>query len=202
MKEFIVFISSPSDVEDERKIISKVIDEINWYYEPIKGIPKLKPISSEDARPKITNSHPQTVIDEQIDKYDLYLGIFGNKYGTPTEKYGSGTVHEFYNALEKLNEDPKAIEISVYFSTQLPTNKNEANMNDLLKIEKFKEEISGKGLYKEYESIDKFEEIIRRHLRSFILEKSSVLIEEDYEDKFDERIGEYLEILTDEISKI
>ena len=49
MNEYIVFISSPSDVEDERKIITKVIDEINWYYEPIKDIPKLKPISSDDA---------------------------------------------------------------------------------------------------------------------------------------------------------
>ena len=44
------------------------------------------------------------IINKQIsDNYEIYLGIFWTKYGSPTDEYDSGVIEEFENAI-KLNK--------------------------------------------------------------------------------------------------
>lgn len=202
MKEYVVFVSSPSDTKEERSVITEIIDEINWYYEPVEEIPRLKLLDLENnVRSKITGLEPQAIIDEQIKGYDVFIGIFRNKFGTPTEKYGSGTEQEFYNAWEKYNENPDSVEISFYFCSKLPSDKKEVNMEDLMAINKFKEKIGNEGFYKEYDSIKKFKEIIRADLRNFVLEKRFFASGDDLEDKIDGRIGNFANELANQIRK-
>ncbi len=204
MKEYSIFVSSPSDVQEERTIISNVINEINSFYEHDPNIPRLKLIDLKtNVRPTINDNEPQRNIDEQIeDNYNVFIGILWRKYGTPTENYESGTEQEFYNAFNKYKANKDSMDILFYFRVDLPKTSNELNVEDLYKIEKFKKEIGKKGFYKEYKSIQEFEELIKNDLRNFILEKrESSNNNDDIDDKIDKHIEEFLEKFTEELSK-
>ena len=50
-------------------------------------------------------SDPQQIINSQVsDEYDIFIGILWTRFGTPTERAGSGTEEEFsWSLLEPLN---------------------------------------------------------------------------------------------------
>ena len=145
MKEYTIFISSPDDVKEERNIIENAINETNRYYRHDEKIPKLNLIKLEtDVRSIITNQEAQTVIDKQIEgKYNVFIGILWKKFGTPTEKYGSGTEQEFYNAYNKHLEDPNSMDLMFYFCTKDLIFKD-VNVEQLASVEKFKKELQNK----------------------------------------------------------
>ena len=59
------------------------------------------------TRPGIGQS-AQDVINPQIgDDYDIFLGMFGIRFGTPTREWQSGTEEEFRRALSRFKRsDP------------------------------------------------------------------------------------------------
>ena len=95
-----IFISSPSDVEEERKIALAVIEELNKSFCPSLNI-NLFPLTWEDNTYPSVGEYSQDVINAQITDYDVFVGIMANRFGTPTLKSGSGTEEEFNKAYEK-----------------------------------------------------------------------------------------------------
>ena len=107
-----IFISSPNDLKDEREICKRIINELN------ATLPKehdvwLDPFFWEEETRVIGMGTPQGLIDSPAE-YDLFIGMFWKRYGTPTgdidpetgEKYMSGTEQEFkeaYQAWKKSN---------------------------------------------------------------------------------------------------
>ncbi|WP_296883777.1 DUF4062 domain-containing protein [uncultured Methanobrevibacter sp.] len=181
MEEYRIFIGSPSDVQEERKTIEEIIDEMNGYYEHL-NVPKLKLISLKtDVRSKIGNFEGQSVIDKQIDdKYNVFIGILWKKFGTKTENYDSGTEQEFYNAFEKYEKDPKSMEIMFYFCER-NSDFNEIDGEQLALVQNFRKNLGDKGLYKTYSSIEDFKEMIKNDLILLITERNI-----DFEDSSDE----------------
>lgn len=151
------------------------------------------------VRPRINGQEPQAVIDEQLDgRFDVFIGIFWKKFGTPTEKYGSGTEQEFYNAWNKHQEDSESMEILFYFCKRLPKTSDELDGEQFTKVMNFKKEISRRGFFKEYDSFDNFEKMVKNDLRNFVLEKKST---SSYEDEIDKRIEDFATQLADRISR-
>ncbi len=112
------FISSPGDCQRERESCEKVIDQIN------NGLAKHLGLSFEtfmweyDVLPDVGKSG-QEIIDEYVQKsnYDIFVGIMKNRFGHPTKKAGSGTEHEFNDALNrKKKTTPKTYPKSYSFS--------------------------------------------------------------------------------------
>ena len=95
-----VFVSSPGDVAEERQLLEEVVDRVNRTEGIGRGIILQLWKWEENALRRIGPS-PQQVIDEQLPQYDIYLGILGGRFGTPTDTYGSGTEKEFHDALER-----------------------------------------------------------------------------------------------------
>lgn len=161
-----IFISSPSDVIEEREIIRKTVQSLNMAYKgtdfPYFNIIELK----QDIRSDIGSGFgPQEIIDKQIDnKYDIFIGILWKRYGTSTENYGSGTEQEFENALKSGSK------VMFYFSN-VPVSPEEIIPEEFEKILKFKEKISDKGLYYEYNSMLDFEKLVYNNLRILAIEK-------------------------------
>ncbi|MER0041103.1 hypothetical protein [Pseudomonas sp. MGal98] len=93
-----VFIASPSDVSDERKILDSVINELNKTWSKSLKL-RLEPIKWEtDAYPNF-GPYSQDVINNQIDDdYDIFIAIFWSKIGTKTPAAQSGTIEEFERA--------------------------------------------------------------------------------------------------------
>lgn len=172
MSELNIFISSPSDVKNEREVIEDVINNMNNFYD-VTDFPKLNIVSlQKNVRSDITNTNAQNVIDSQIkDKYDVFIGILWKRFGTPTDRYNSGTEQEFENAFKIHTQNPNSIKILFYFCNKSPKNLNELDPKQWTMVSDFKNKLqNNKGLYKTYESIDEFKEIITNDLKLLITE--------------------------------
>src|SRR5262245_46333996 len=95
-----VVVASPGDVQPERDLMPRIVDEVN------QGIGKAKQIALQLSRWE-TDSHPgfhplgpQGLVDDvlAIEDCDLLVGIFWKKFGTPVPDAASGTEHEFLKA--------------------------------------------------------------------------------------------------------
>lgn len=99
-----VFISSPNDLIAEREIYKRIINELNMVLPKEYGA-WIDPFFWEDQTRVIGMGLAQSRIDSPAD-YDLFIGMLGRRYGTPTgaidpetgEKYMSGTEQEFKEA--------------------------------------------------------------------------------------------------------
>lgn len=107
MKKLRIFISSPSDVQQERVVAKKVITELNKTF--AKYV-ELIPLLWEDM-PLLASSSFQKGIDQIINKYSIDIAVFilwsrlgstlGNLYLKPDgSPYCSGTEYEFDMMME------------------------------------------------------------------------------------------------------
>ncbi|WP_132546776.1 DUF4062 domain-containing protein, partial [Rhodovulum euryhalinum] len=90
IQEISVFVSSPGDVVLERGAVSEVCEEINLDVGRRLGF-RIQPITWESHTVPQKSGRSQEAINDQIEEYDVYLGIMAARFGTDTGIYGSGT---------------------------------------------------------------------------------------------------------------
>lgn len=156
------FISCPSDIGEEVKSLSLIIEQLNktigahedYMIEALNW--KLDTYSSigEDA---------QSVINHQIDdEYDVLIAIIWKKLGSPTKRENSGTVEEIKNAIKNNKK------FLIFFNNNSP-NLNEVDIEELQRIREFKKELSSQGvLYKEFSTLTEFENLFRANMSNLI----------------------------------
>lgn len=150
-----IFISSPSDVNAEKELALKVIEELNRTLCESNGLTLFPFTWEKNTYPAIGND-PQDVINKQIGDYDIFVGIMANRFGTPTHRAGSGTEEEYNIAFE--NRDSK--EIMFFFKDGL-TQPSSLDLKQLKKVNAFKQKITNDNgvLYKQF--AENFENIFR-----------------------------------------
>lgn len=109
-----VFVSSPSDVAEERAALDEVVAAVNRTDGAALGFRRDLVKWETNITPQL-GPRPQQVVDEQTPVYDIYVGILKHRFGTKTGRYGSGTEKEFRDALRRWN-DTGAPWILFYFS--------------------------------------------------------------------------------------
>ncbi|WP_395375478.1 hypothetical protein [Marinicella sp. W31] len=160
-----VFLSAPSDVDEECSIVLKISNEINEIWSRYLGV-QLKIIHFKNLRPTIDDDLQKGVNRQVGDNYDMYLGILWNRIGTETPRAISGTVEEFKRAFYRFDKDA-SVEIMVYFKRQTK-NDEQAGM-----VEDFKREVGDLGVrYQKFEDIETFESMMRSHLSVYMQEKA------------------------------
>jgi hypothetical protein len=164
IKQINLFISCPGDIKDELNSIEVIVKEFNKTFGKISNFLIQIVHWNEDTYTDI-GEDGQEIINNQID-YDILIGILWMKLGTPTKRDKSGTVEEINRAIE----NPKKQQL-IYFKTATPSNLNAINTSELDDIMEFKKELSKKLLYKEFESIEKFETLFRLNLSSLMKDK-------------------------------
>jgi HEAT repeat protein len=93
-----VFLASPSDLEEERRIARETVERVNrvtgrrvdWHIELLGW---------EDTLPG--HGRPQALINKDVDSCDLFVGILWRRWGQPTGEYSSGFEEEFTRALKR-----------------------------------------------------------------------------------------------------
>lgn len=161
INNFSIFLSSPKDTKKERKIITKVIDEINSSAE-LSNI-YLNLIKWESNSTPGVDSEPQGVIDRQFDEYDIFIGIFNRDFGTPTAYSESGTVHEFERAYEKFIQKKK-VSILFYLKNE-KIRFHDIKIHDANKIYKFRDRLSYCGiLFYLFNDDKEFEKEVKNHI--------------------------------------
>ncbi len=159
-----VFAASPNDVAEERGALEEIIRELNTTWADTLGI-RLDLVRWETHTSPGFGDDAQDVINEQIPtNYDIFIGIMWTRFGTPTQRAGSGTEEEFMRAYERHTQDPKSIEIMFYFKNA-PVSPSELDPDQLRAISEFRSRLGELGgLYFQFNSIDDFRNITRLHL--------------------------------------
>lgn len=165
IKNIRLFIASPCDVQEEREIVREIVDDLNKidFY---KNRMSIEVIGWEsDTVSSITGESGQNIVNAQIgDNYDIFLGIMGKRFGTPTDKAGSGTEEEFNNAFDKYRTEGTP-HIGFFFSEKPTSIDTEDEANQLLQVIKFKNKLKKIGLITPYEDIFDFEKRVRHFLK-------------------------------------
>jgi hypothetical protein len=157
-----IFFSSPGDVEEERGIARDVIEELQRLHGEKMRVNLTHKAWETDSYPAI--GRPQGVINQQIGEYEIFVGVFWSRYGTPTGEAESGTVEEFERALE--NRDQDDIPAVLFYFRQTPVKMETIEkLKQKMKVVRFREQYGDKaGLYKTYKDTDDFERKLRRGL--------------------------------------
>ena len=170
-----VFVSSPSDLEEERDILGEVIDELNRS----SDLTVLRLIRWETHGVPGIGSSPQDLLNKELspEDADIFIGLMWMRFGTPTDNAGSGTEEEFNRAIERYCDHNDAIRIMFYFKTSAPTLLNEIDVDQLSQVRRFKASLSDKGvLYSEFDTLDTFTRNVRVHLRTLQAQDHQVSI--------------------------
>jgi len=152
-----VFVSSPTDVDKERKIVYNIIEEWN-IINTRKRKQILRSVTWEKDVYSAFGESVQEIINKQIlDDADILIGIFNARLGTPTKEYNSGSVEEIIKHIDK--NKPAMI----YFSNA-DIERKILDIEQLKKLDEFKNWCKDKAVYFEYNNLDNFSNIIRTQL--------------------------------------
>src|SRR2546421_326447 len=115
-----IVVASPGDVAQERKLLARVVDDLNHGLAGHLGIRLELWRWETDSFPGFHPQGPQGQIDRAMDieHCDVVIGIFWKRFGTPTTDAKSGTEHELRRAIESYNKESKP-HVMVYFSQKL-----------------------------------------------------------------------------------
>ena len=168
-----VFVSSPSDVAEERKVLDEVIARINRTYGQARQALLEAWKWETDVVPQI-GPKAQAVVDKQMPThYDVYLGIMKHRFGTPTDGYGSGTEKEFNDAFERWGKVGSTWILFYFDKTKLDHFQlNDEQFEQFTKVRQFRKKLEGMGLHAAYEGVrgsdEGFFEKVDLHLRNLL----------------------------------
>lgn len=177
LKIYKCFISSPGDCQNERESTQKILDLINNGLALHLGINFKSFMWEYDVLPDM-GKNGQVIIDEYIKKsnYDIFIGIMKNRFGHPTKKAGSGTEHEFNDAIERKGKSDSSIPKILFFfgkeSIDIDDPQIEKIISQRKKVKNFKGKIQDNGLYIDFTDIDNFENTLQQKLELFVKENS------------------------------
>ncbi len=167
MKRLKVFLASPGDLKEERKIVKEVVDRINtivgrrvdWHIE-LYGW--------EDILPGF--SRPQALINKEVDACDLFLGMLWQRWGEPTGEFSSGFEEEFERACKKRKET-NSPEIWLFFKS-VEEDRLKDPGEQLSKVIKFKKEQEEKKelLFKGFKDPLEWDKLIHDSLSAYLLD--------------------------------
>ena len=159
-----MLIASPSDVTEERDIVTSAIYAWNAAHHPTTGI-MLNPVRWETHSYPSSGDRPQAIINKQIvESGDILIGIFGHKLGTPTGVAQSGTIEE----IEEFRKAGKYV--ALYFSTADPPPKHRPRSTEGL--EDYQRERQKDMLYGTFGTPEELRLLVTQHLPRIVVEVS------------------------------
>ena len=169
------FISSSGDCQIEREACQKVIDKINIGLAKHLGINFETFMWEYDVLPDM-GKNGQEIIDEYIikSKYDIFIGVMKNRFGHATKKAGSGTEHEFNDALERKLIDNNSVPRIIFFFGKELIDPDNFDPTQYQQVKDFKSKIGNEGLYVNFDGVLNFEDLLEKKIELFIKENSTI----------------------------
>lgn len=164
-----ILIASPSDTQDERDLLRRVIREWTDDHAEDTGTVLLPVLWETHSLPEM-GDRPQAILNRQLaEKCDVLVGAFWTRLGTPTGEEPSGTVEE----IRKFMKDGKPV--LLYFSDQpaAPSTIDRAQMDAL---KDFRDECRREGIVFMYTSPDALERLARNHLNRLVRDRFGVAV--------------------------
>lgn len=172
-KVYKCFISSPGDCDHERDTCIKVVENVNNRLAKHLGLTFETFMWEYDVLPDM-GMNGQEIIDEYVSKsnYDIFIGIMKNRFGQPTKKAGSGTEHEFNDALRRKLRSSDSLPRIIFFFGKENVDPDQFDFSQFQRVKEFKSQMGNNGIYTEFTDLDTFEKKLTNHLELFVKDHS------------------------------
>lgn len=163
-----LFISCTSELATERELVETAINDLNADLTSDYGV-LIKTLSwPKDFRPGV-NVDGQSEINRQLgNDIDIYIGLLGSRFGTPTPRASSGTEEEFLLAYERFVQSSASIRVMFYFKTS-SINIDAIDIDQLNLVRQFTKKLEALGgYYKKFQSPEDFQRMIAKDLKDLI----------------------------------
>ena len=162
------FLASPGDLQDERKAVRNVIDEFNESLADVFGY-QIELLGWEDTVAGF--GRPQELINQDVDRCDLFIGLIWKRWGTPSDKDGqfsSGFQEEFERSKDR-REDSGSPEIALFFKKVPDRDKRDPGPH-LKRVLEFQERVieERKILFREFSTIREMERRVRKKVIAYV----------------------------------
>ena len=178
-----VFLASPSDLVEERKVARKVVETINrivslsigWHID-LRGW--------EDTLPN--SGRPQAHINKDVESCDLFIGMLWGRWGSSTGQYSSGFEEEFELA-KKMYLNNQSPHIWLIFKEhehdQLLCSKKEQKkvLDERRKISEFRKNLvnSKEFKFQTFNNINDWEGKLLEWLLKYVLDLSQLTLQNE-----------------------
>lgn len=162
------FLASPGDLQEERQAIREVVVEFNESWANELGY-QVELIGWEETVSRF--GRPQHLINQDVDRCDLFLGMIWKRWGTPPDHSGdfsSGFLEEFERSMAR-REKSGSPEISLFFK-QIPGEFMVDPGDDLKKVLEFRDTIiAGKKiLFQNFSTPRDMETLARKCITAYV----------------------------------
>ena len=162
------FLASPGDLQEERKAVRDVFDEFNDSWAEELGY-QIELVGWEDTIAGF--GRPQHLINQDVDRCDLFIGLIWKRWGTPPDKDGkfsSGFHEEFERSIAR-REHSGSPEIALFFK-EIPDEFMGDPGDDLKRVLKFRETIIAekKILFQEFSTVREMETLVRKSVTAYV----------------------------------
>ena len=170
-----VFVSCPSDVEDEKQIVRDVCDSITKAYSRSRNIQITAIDWKKDVFPEITGERTQSMISNQTGEYDIYIGILWKRFGDKQKNGLTPTEEEFEEAFKRRQETGKPV-IKLFFKRDEYYSNGFYEAQQAAEVQRFKEKIKNRniGLYDEFRGKEEFQGKVNESILHIIEEFDSL----------------------------
>lgn len=157
-----LLISCPGDVNEYLELIKEAVDNFNKLYGSLNNIQVSVKHWSTDSFPE-SGDKPQELLNKQIVRNcDAAVAIFWTRFGTATDRYGSGTEEEIEEMLLAKKQ------VFMYF-LDTPINPSEINEEQFAAVKNFKERYKDRGIFFTVKDKSEFKRHFTNHLTLYFL---------------------------------
>lgn len=157
-----ILISCPSDITEEVKIIKEELENINTSLLKKLNIRLETLYWEDDILPEYRNRTQDIINNQIVMNADAIIAVFGEKIGSDTGKYKSGTIEEIEEVI-KLSK-----KVFVYFSEKDVSREGiDKSVDEIKKINEFRKEYGSKGIYSIYKNNEEFRKKINFNLLQY-----------------------------------
>lgn len=166
--QYDILISCPGDVADMVPIVEKTLDRFNETYSDVLGI-RLAGKHWSTSSYNQSGGKAQDLLNKQfIDDCDAAIAIFWTRFGSPTDKYNSGTEEEIEDKLSSGKQ------VFMFFCDKLiepSISVADGFQDQYRKVLDYKKRYSeeGKGIYDSFSTDDEFQRKLFAHISQHFL---------------------------------
>lgn len=165
--QYDLLISCPGDITNEIDIIEKVVSQFNEQFSDTLGI-SIRTRHWQKSAYAQSGGKPQALLNEQfVYDCDAAVAVFWTRFGTPTDKYGSGTEEEIETMLSSGKQ------VFMYFSNK-KIDPSQMSADEYKKVQAFRDRYKDQGIYFVYSSDEEFEKLFFAHLSQHFLSEKRV----------------------------
>lgn len=152
-----VLIASPSDLADERQVVTEAVHDWNAQHADAEEI-VLLPVKWETHAVPQSGIRPQEAINQQIVQHcDILVGMFWTRFGTNTGIAASGTV-------EEIDQFVSANKPAMLYFSARPIDPNKINIEQYERLSDFKTTTYQHALTGSFSSLEQLDKMLSNHL--------------------------------------